>query len=619
MTTKIELTLEQSEQGVSDDVLVSIEGVEELKRNVWIKGENKVALPILKAETGSIHMLSAFTKMEILLEPTSNKLLADNLVAPADNNPFINVFAPEPSSDASSYGDVSSAESTYVSQTLHDLVKPKNFKPAITEDCWFQAMQDEIHEFDLLQVWELVPQPDCVVIIALKWIYKVKLDKYGDVLKNKGRLVVKGYRQEEGIYFEESFAPVAHIEAIRIFIANAASKNMTIYQMDVKTTFLNGELKEVVYVCQPEGFVDPNHLTHIYHLKKALYGLKQAPRACITKRAVQISTLASWYEEYVSKNPETSSGRKGGVMDGPPISYVSMHNLHLNLKTMADVNLNVNAPAEQALAMAPPTRTDDQILPRSRWVPVGKSNCYLDVEKSQSNPINKIVMDILNDTNFFRAFTASSTILLIYILQFWDTIRYDRDTARYNCQLDEQWLNLTKPRWDATGFEYKHDFTVIDSLRAVTFRDKYEVQMIMRFNKIHKFSDGTLHQIDETLDYRVKEFKVNRMNPGLNTRWQSAPAFDHLNQNALLSPEPRDHPKISIRTLFHYASSYTMKSKIDIKSPTYYPRGFNSFVHSLCALSTLRRSGLRTASAAAKLCQGDSLEFYLITGNIHTD
>ncbi|GJS02321.1 hypothetical protein Tco_0318829 [Tanacetum coccineum] len=78
-------------------------------------------------------------------------------------------------------------------------------------------------------------------------------------------------------------------------------------------------------------------------------------------------------------------------------------------------------------------------------------------------------------------------------------------------------LNHTKPRWNATGFESKHDFTIIDSPRAVTFRDRYRVQMIMRFNKIHKFSDDTLQQIDEALDYRVKEFKVNRMNPGLNT------------------------------------------------------------------------------------------------------
>nr|GEV08486.1 copia protein [Tanacetum cinerariifolium] len=157
-------------------------------------------------------------------------LMKDNPVAPVDNNPFINVFAPEPSSDASSSGD------------------------------------------------ELVPQPECVMIIALKWIYKVKLDEYRDVLKNKARLVAKGYQQEEGIDCEESFAPVDRIEAICIFIANSANKNMTIYQMDVKTAFLNDELKEEVYVSQPEGFVDPDHPTHVYRLKKALYGLKQAPR-----------------------------------------------------------------------------------------------------------------------------------------------------------------------------------------------------------------------------------------------------------------------------------------------------------------------------------------------------
>ncbi|GJU34416.1 retrovirus-related pol polyprotein from transposon TNT 1-94 [Tanacetum coccineum] len=219
-------------------------------------------------------------------------LIEDNPFAPTDNDPFINVFALEPSKDHpldNIIGNPSRPVSTRKQLATDALwclynsvlskVKPKNFKSAITKDCWFQAMQDEIHEFDRLQVWELVPQPDCVMIIALKWIYKVKLDEYGDVLKNKARLVAKGYRQEEGIDFEESFAPVARIEAIQIFIANAASKNMTIYQMDVKTTFLNGELKEEVYVSQLEGFVDPDHPTHVYRLKKALYGLKQAPRA----------------------------------------------------------------------------------------------------------------------------------------------------------------------------------------------------------------------------------------------------------------------------------------------------------------------------------------------------
>ncbi|GKB37065.1 retrovirus-related pol polyprotein from transposon TNT 1-94 [Tanacetum coccineum] len=108
----------------------------------------------------------------------------------------------------------------------------------------------------------------------------VKTDESGKVLKNKARLVAQGFRQEEGIDFEESFAPVARIEAIRIFIAYAAHKNMIIYQIDVKTTLLNGELKEEVYVSQQEGFVDQDDPSHVYKLKMALYSLKQAPRAC---------------------------------------------------------------------------------------------------------------------------------------------------------------------------------------------------------------------------------------------------------------------------------------------------------------------------------------------------
>nr|GFD00229.1 copia protein [Tanacetum cinerariifolium] len=101
----------------------------------------------------------------------------------------------------------------------------------------------------------------------------------GDMCINKSRLVVRGYHQEEGIDFEESFAPLARMEAIRIFLAYAAHKSFTVFQMDVKTTFLHGSLKEDVYVCQPEGFIDADHPSHVYKLKKALYGLKQAPRA----------------------------------------------------------------------------------------------------------------------------------------------------------------------------------------------------------------------------------------------------------------------------------------------------------------------------------------------------
>ncbi|GJZ13180.1 retrovirus-related pol polyprotein from transposon TNT 1-94 [Tanacetum coccineum] len=158
-------------------------------------------------------------------------------------------------------------------------VEPKTYKDTLTQSCWIEAMQGELDEFECLEVWELIPRPDKVMVITLKWIYKVKLDELGVILKNNARLVARGYRQEEGTNFEESFSPVARLDAIRIFLAYAAHMNMVVYQMDVKTAFLNGILREEVYVSQPDGFVDQDNLNHVYKLKKALYGLKQAPRA----------------------------------------------------------------------------------------------------------------------------------------------------------------------------------------------------------------------------------------------------------------------------------------------------------------------------------------------------
>ncbi|GJU50469.1 retrovirus-related pol polyprotein from transposon TNT 1-94 [Tanacetum coccineum] len=455
------------------------------------------------------------------------------------------------------------------------------------------------------------------MIIALKWIYKVKLDEYGDVLKNKARLVAKGYRQEEGIDFEESFAPVARIEVIRIFISNAASKNMTIYQMDVKTTFLNRELKEEVYVSQPEGFVDPDHPTHVLSseesfiqfkaspsgmkfrmdscdpvdtpmvdrlkldedplgipvdqtrfcsmvgslmyltasrpdlvfvvcmcaryqaspTKKHLEALKQAVKT--HKELADIFTKALPRERFEflllrlgmkSMSSKTLKRLQEGekelvpscfaIFDLEPLSLsfdfvftseifkslsfcldrlcrlailcldqhahtlhhleslltisldrldilkedlfehehvvmnptsAGMRHLHLHLYmnpeikikvkktktesghnqkmlhgfTMADMNIPANdAPDEQAPDFAPLIRTDDQILPR--------------------NPIFPMAVALLKNTNFFRAFTASSTILAIYIQQFWDTMCFNSATGLYNCQLDEQWFNLHK-------------------------------------------------------------------------------------------------------------------------------------------------------------------------------
>nr|GEY06195.1 retrovirus-related Pol polyprotein from transposon TNT 1-94 [Tanacetum cinerariifolium] len=123
-------------------------------------------------------------------------------------------------------------------------VEPKTYKDALTQACWIEAMQEELNEFERLKVWELVTRPDKVMVITLKWIYKVKLDELGGILKNKARLVARDYRQEEGIDFEEYFALVARLDAIRIFLAFVAHMNMIVYQMDVKAPFLNGILKK---------------------------------------------------------------------------------------------------------------------------------------------------------------------------------------------------------------------------------------------------------------------------------------------------------------------------------------------------------------------------------------
>nr|GEU76967.1 Gag-Pol polyprotein [Tanacetum cinerariifolium] len=138
--------------------------------------------------------------------------------------------------------------------------EPKNTKEAIADSTWIEAKQEELHQFDRLQVWELVDKPFGITVIRLKWLWKNKKDEDETVIRNKARLVAKGYAQEEGIDFKESFAPIARLEVVWIFITYAAHKSFPIYQMDVKTALLNGPLKEEVYVAQPDGFVDPDHL-----------------------------------------------------------------------------------------------------------------------------------------------------------------------------------------------------------------------------------------------------------------------------------------------------------------------------------------------------------------------
>ena len=157
--------------------------------------------------------------------------------------------------------------------------EPKKVEDALKDADWVTAMQEELNEFERNEVWKLVPRPKNRSIVGTKWIFKNKTDSDGVIIRNKARLVAKGYSQQEGIDYDETFAPVARLEAIRIFLAYAAHKKFKVFQMDVKSAFLNGELEEEVYVEQPPGFIDPKYPDHVYRLDKALYGLKQAPRA----------------------------------------------------------------------------------------------------------------------------------------------------------------------------------------------------------------------------------------------------------------------------------------------------------------------------------------------------
>ena len=158
-------------------------------------------------------------------------------------------------------------------------IEPKVIDEALGDPDWVQAMQEELHQFERNDVWELVPRPHHQNVIGTKWVFRNKMNEDGVIVRNKARLVAKGYCQEEGIDFDETFAPVARLEAIRIFLAYAAFKDFKVYQMDVKSAFLNGLLEEEVYVEQPPGFLKDVGADKVYKLKKALYGLKQAPRA----------------------------------------------------------------------------------------------------------------------------------------------------------------------------------------------------------------------------------------------------------------------------------------------------------------------------------------------------
>jgi hypothetical protein len=159
------------------------------------------------------------------------------------------------------------------------MVEPKNFNEASEDVNFLKSMNEELDQIEKNDTWELVPRPTNKNVKGSKLVYKNKMNEKGNIGRNKARLVCKGYAQIEGLDFHETFAPVARLESIRMFLAYACHKQFKVYQMDVKSYFLNGDLKEEVYMEQPEGFQLSNNPYFVCKLKKFLYGLKQDPHA----------------------------------------------------------------------------------------------------------------------------------------------------------------------------------------------------------------------------------------------------------------------------------------------------------------------------------------------------
>ncbi|KAJ9551027.1 hypothetical protein OSB04_015072 [Centaurea solstitialis] len=319
--------------------------------------------------------------------------------------------------------------------------EPSDVSQALTDPDWVLAMQEELAEFERNKVWRLVTRPWGKSIIGLKWIFRNKKDENDLIIRNKARLVAKGYRQQEGIDYDEMFAPVARIEAIRIFLAYAAHKNMTVYQMDVKCAFLNGVLQEEVYVEQPEGFVDPRFPEHVYVLDKALYGLKQAPRA--------------WYETLTDYL--LGVGYKKGTID-PTLflkrSGVDPHDDFWLLQIRTRTKPCRDVPGKslfsgkwlvnrilQLLLLRSTTLLTEPSLPQLTSVHPPKQ-WYVDLSNFTAQ--DEVVPEILQAHPLAYAMQATADIPMIYLQQFFASSTVDsRWRADHRGRVDHTELTIT--------------------------------------------------------------------------------------------------------------------------------------------------------------------------------
>ncbi|GJT07486.1 retrovirus-related pol polyprotein from transposon TNT 1-94 [Tanacetum coccineum] len=281
MATEIELTLEQSQQGVSDNVLVQTSVLQPHSSKVGFittysysssKSQLlsiKIVDPELPQRSSKSNQESYFGRLLALCSYKLNKN-ATNMIKVSEKKVLDNGIEDE---------TIKVDEVINIKESKNHPLEPKNVNKALKDESWIIAMQEELNQFVANDVWKLVPHPKCTTIVKTKWVYRNKLDEKGVVSRNKARLVSQGYNQQEGIDYDETYAPVARLESIRILLAYACALDFKLFQMDVKSAILNGFINEEVYVAQPPGIIDFEKPDHVYKLKKALYGLKQAPNA----------------------------------------------------------------------------------------------------------------------------------------------------------------------------------------------------------------------------------------------------------------------------------------------------------------------------------------------------
>nr|GEV57504.1 hypothetical protein [Tanacetum cinerariifolium] len=283
----------------------------------------------------------------------------------------------------------------------------ENIIDALTQTCWIEAMQEELNEFKHLEVWELIPRPDKVMVITLKWIYKVRLDELGGILKNKAILVAHGYLQEEGIDFDESFALVARLEAIKIFLAFATHKNMVVYQIDVKTAFLNRNLRE-----------------------KSKYALESLKKYGFESCDLVDTPMVEKSKLYKDK--------EGKAVD--PSHYHAFANADhagcQDTRRSTSGSLTMDMTIDQQVAF------DEALFPHASRLRIGKSNFRLRSYITSKELTLQVVYDVLKLTAFYKAFLVTADVPKIYMQEFWATAKVHHRLIHFKMNNKKRIVNL---------------------------------------------------------------------------------------------------------------------------------------------------------------------------------